>query len=221
MADVPGGKFGFFSVIAHIIQAASSRKKRKAQSLKALADRKFSEIEATHKLFICLLESMAETVSSTSEKLVRSDDIDIIHKSFIDSIQAIQKARSQDFDTRRKYYHEAEIYSEQVLQDRGIFNTLSPDIAEKLKDLMTSYANYSRSDGKYAHELGRILTGNRSSLWLAMTSPPKFSKGEFADSIDELRTVVDDAIALSRERWSIVVRDYHKFNLCLLEHDLI
>jgi hypothetical protein len=221
MVEVIGGRVGFLGIIAHIVQAVSGRRKRRAQSLKALADRKFSEIEATHTLFIQLLEKMLEAVTKAGDKLVNSDDIDAIHKTFLDSVQAIQKNRRKGYETRRKNYYESQVYSQAPLQERGLINTLPSDLVNRLRHLMTSYTYYTQSDGKYAHELGRILTGKASSVWLAQNSPPRFSKEEFVLNIEELKVAVNDAMTLTRERWATVAREYYNFNVCLLEHDLL
>ncbi len=66
------------------------------RSLKALADRKFSEIEKTHKLFIRLSEKMLEAVTNASDKLLNSDNVDAIHRAFSDSVEAVQRTVGTD-----------------------------------------------------------------------------------------------------------------------------
>lgn len=216
------GKFSFLDTVLRVAEVVKKGRRRRAQALKLVADKKFSELEKTHKLFIRLLGKLADAAQSVSARMDTTDDIYSVRKSFEDAIVEIENLREKGRDSRISHFSEAIAYSQRAIEDQGIFLMVDQTAAEMLKELMRSYMDYFRVDNAYLHELGFALSRTHSSLVAYRIAQRNFDfkKIDLKRAATETEKVARSSIESSREKWKAVTLKYHQLNFYLLEKDL-
>jgi hypothetical protein len=219
--DGLGGLFG--TLCRALSEAILGGRTRRARALKALADRKFAELEQTHGLFIQLLEQLHKTTISAVEKLSVTDDVDAVLKTILDDIDAVEQTRRMGIDTRVHHYVEAKVYATKALTDVGVLKILDDELAASLVNVMSAYTRYFQVDSEYAHELGHALVGARSSLALHPSTRQRISltNAQLRKGARNATEVVGAAIVGSRRRWSEFSERYHEFMFQLDQRNLL
>jgi hypothetical protein len=224
MADeLKGGKFTFLDIVLRIAGLVQGGRKRRARALKGLADKKLAQLEATHNLFIRLLTELERVARNASEQLSRSDDTDSVRDAFAETVTKIELVRAEGKESRINDFYEALTFASKTMEDRGFLVTLDVGAAERLRALMSSYAEYFRVDNVYMHELGRALLNTRTSTVVNRIRDKRvdFGKIDLEHAASETEEVARLAIEASREKWKIVTTKYHELNYYLLEQGLV
>jgi hypothetical protein len=216
-------KFTLFDTLLRTVRFFSEGKRRRAESLRRLADRKFSELEKTHKLFVALLHDLSKAGQAARERLAKSDNIDSIAASLVEAILAIQDAREKGIDARLKYFSEAEAYGRRPIEYTDILKMFDDSLAESFQQLMKAYTDYFAEDGEYLHALGAALTGEPTSMvifWLKR-GRLDLTKIDLENAAEKLEKVSASAIAVTRRRWRNIAKAYHSFKLALREYGFV
>jgi hypothetical protein len=214
---------GVIAVVVAVFKEIGRGRRQRAKSLKALADRKFKELETTHELFVHLLKEVSEAADAAVRKSETAKDLTVAERMLINAILAVEKRRFQRIDARRKNLAEARIYSEKELSDTGIFRTVPENIARRLRDMMSAYAAYFLVSDLYSHDLGRALFEIRSSVIVLQKQNDRFSssKRDLKKRAHDVKSITHDAISQSRTKWTNVATAYHELNFSLHEHGYI
>jgi hypothetical protein len=201
----------------------SEGKKRRANSVRQLADRKFRELENTHRLFLKLLQQLSQAAQSCSEHLEKTDDIDAARDELRKALIAVGDVRSEGVVTRRKNAAEGKVYSETYLQPRGILNDIEFSTAQRLKDFMKAYTAYFYSDNQYIHELGRAIVKANVGIAVKQMAEGRidFAKVDLRNAALVAHQVAEDAILVSQNKWQEVTISYHELQRELFERGFI
>lgn len=214
---------GVISVVVRVLKEVGRGRTQRAKSLRALADRKFKELEATHDLFVELLGRISDAAAQSIKKADNVKNVAAAEKILIGAVLDVEKRRFQRVDARRKNVAEARVYSEKELNETGVFKTIPPDVAEHLQRMMAAYTAYFLVSNDYSHELGLALFQIRSSVIVLKMQNERFSssKRDLRSRATQVQAITRDAIQKSRVRWTDVATVYHEFNFCLREHGYV
>jgi hypothetical protein len=217
------GQFSFLDVIFRAVAYFEQGRKRRTQALQVLAQRKFSELEATHQLFMTLLGDLSGAARTAASQLAITDDVETVRKAFFDAVSAVEIARDKGVDSRLKTFSEAHVYAKRALDEKGILKKLDANVCEHLRQMMNAYVDYFQVDNVYLHELGRALTGTRDSIIgrFIATNKFDFTKVDVEKAVADIEILTETAIATSRRRWLEFAKRYHEFTFCLQENDLL
>jgi hypothetical protein len=215
--QIIGGVKGLGEAVLKLALAVNEGKDKKTKLMGHIANRKFDEIEKSHKEIVILLGRLSKAAIVIDKKIKRSkSDPRLL---FWQALGKVGDARAQGMEGRRKIYEEARIYAEKKLDDPGIFNSIDPQVADKLKELMECCVRYFRTDNEYMHALGYALEKVRSSMVVPriVDSPSRLSDENMDRSAKEVHEVAEQAILEARKRWIDVVVKYNEFKFVLLE----
>jgi len=212
---------GFFKALFELVESIRTDKKSSITSLQAFADKKFLEIDTTNRLFVQSLTNLHSAVDRARYTVSRSDDVSQIISDLHQSIRVIDDAREAGRLTRISQYQEAQVYSERLIGDTGVFVTLPQTVTLALKHFMVEWSKYFQTGDRYNHELSRCLgyaTYVVRLITLTLLDTENVSRTDkirqyFAD----LDQTISEALELSRARWSRVSRAYHELKLSLRE----
>ncbi len=216
---------GLLTVVSELAKKLVSGRDTRTKAIRALADRKFAEIEATNKLFVSLLtelngaarECLMEMRSGTLSKASVS--------RFETVVRRVVETREEGRVLRRSEYAEARAFRDGFMET-GILTKLPPEVSRQLSTFMGRYVDFFTMDGQYRHELDHA-TRSAKEIVFDLRAARKASKGEsnsevkhIKDQLASLYDATDGYLNKSLLRWPEIAGEYHKLAKLFAEHDL-
>jgi len=216
-AGISHGGAGLIQLLAHLVGYLERGRRKEAKSLKRLADKKFSQIDKTHHLFVQLVQKLHDTTGVALERLRRTNKASSIIKELDKTLGAIRSVREKSADRRREQYEEAKVYSENVLSSMDFFVKIPPEVAGQLGTFMASFCTYFEMEGVYSHELGSALNYAASIVARHTANAKKKSdrllNDNLGNDLSDIFMRTRSAYVLLRSGWANVARAYHELNL--------
>jgi hypothetical protein len=223
MVDAPG----MFKILTQFVSIFGERKKIRLRSLSLLVDKKFGELDGSHKLFIRLLDELHDHITVARKRLNKTDDIRSIVEDIRSAIDEISRVRSEGRERRRSEYEQARVYADNVLSDRSILKRTPEDITVKIQAFMLAYCAYFSRERAYEHELHSALKLVDRTIVRRFGSSGKDSliksnnKRKIKTDMDRCLSKIRASVCTSRERWAVVASAYHLLGQSFREHGLI
>ena len=221
MATTPG----LFNFLVQIANEIRQSRRTHLQSLAALADKKFEQLDQTHRLFVGLLDELYAEVGSVTSKSESKLDPRASAKQIMDKCRAIMDARSKGREQRRSDYEEARVYADKAIVDGSFLKKTPDEVRDNLQTLMTLYCEYFSTEREYRHQLELVLHQVSRVIDLYANLRPDGQanmdrKLAFESDLDRILRLIDEATKLSRERWARVAKAYHSLAYSLRQYGL-
>jgi hypothetical protein len=193
-------------------------------SLKSLADKKFEEMDQTHRHFLELLDRLAKDVKGAAQALDKTDDVDGMLKTLERQVEVVAEARRRKRPDRQANYEESRVYANNPVDPKGVLKTINDSVAEQLMRFTGECARYFETeDGYYRHELALRLSAIERTLYRLRQG---LAEGETTKSqLVEALQACEGKILLSEEilstRWRIVALHYHLLGLEFRERGVL
>jgi hypothetical protein len=216
---------GFLTVVSELIKKLVSGRDVRTKAIKALADRKFEEIEATNKLFVRLLTELNDATRECHME-IRSGTLSKASISRFEAVvRQVVETREEGRVLRRSEYAEARAFRDDF-KETGILTKLPPEVSRQLSKFMDRYVGFFTMDGQYRHELDHA-TRSAKEIVFDLRAARKASKSENASELGKIKnqlTSLLDAtngyLDKSLLRWPEIAGEYHKLAKLFAEHDL-
>ncbi|MGA3310095.1 MAG: hypothetical protein ABSD08_16010 [Xanthobacteraceae bacterium] len=218
---------GILKLLAQILSLIGEGRKKHLRSLSALINKKFRELDRSHKLFIRLLGQLHDHIAVAENSLNKTDDIDAMVKEIKLTMTKIYRIRSEGRERRRAEYEEARVYADNIVSDRSIFTRTPEDVALKIQDFMSAYCTYFSRERTYEHELHLVLELVERTIRIIFDSLQNDGSAKIDEKqalkigLEKSLSEIQTSLSTSRERWALVARAYHLLGQSFREHGLI
>lgn len=215
-----------FSSLLSAASKLQTGRKAEIRSLKALADRKFLEIEAAHKLFLALLQKLVRVMAQSMRRIEKSGSTESVLEKLRTQIESIEIQREKHAYKRREQYSEAFVYQNNVIREKGVLQTIPEDVSDRLRIFMRAFCAYFETENLYSHGLRNALEFSLRHVD-ALIRDPNYVANELArkihhpDIVDQLAQMAMRAqswIDVAEAMWPKITEEYHKLNLLFREY---
>lgn len=219
-------KSGLARILTSIASKLETGTTKEIQSLKMLADFKFSQIERTHRFFFDLLITLQRAAERAKFTLETSSNLRKSWKVFLSEADTARWSRESTSEERREEYEEARQYASNEIIERGILKSIPDPVARAFQVFMKAYCEYFLTEHRYSHDLKRVIEKLSDSLHRfrgripLLKKPDPSTKKDFETLLTELNLDFEDSREHLRTRWAKVAEAYHGFNLVLRGYGL-
>jgi len=214
---------GVFSAIVRTLEKVFRTRRERARAVWGIASTKMIEIRETQALFVELLQNISDAADTAVAHVRKTKDTAAAERMLMAALKEVEKRRYQRHDVRRQNLAEARAYSERKLENLGIFKTLDDDVAEYLRQLMTTYAAYFYVGEDYSHDLGKAIFDIRKSRLILENQDKRFAVNakDFERRAKNVKRVTATAIRNCRSKWAAVVDANALLERCMYDHNYI
>jgi hypothetical protein len=138
-------ELGLIKSLAGVLAKIAGGGRAEVKSLKILTERKFSEIEKTHAMFIKLLTKLNQSARSCQDKLDTSRTIPGALSQFRRALEPMVQERQKLMHKRREQYEEARAYARFGFEEKGLLKRVPDDVSTQLASLSTIFSFSSLS----------------------------------------------------------------------------
>jgi hypothetical protein len=216
---------GFLTVLSELTKKLVSGRAARVQAIKALADRKFAEIETTNKLFVRLLTELNDAARECRLELRSGTLSKAVVSRFELVVRRVTETREEGRVLRRSEFAEAQAFRD-GFEEKGILTKLPPDVSRQLVNFMDQYVRFFTMDGEYRHQLDHA-TSSAKEIVFDLRAARKANKGEneielqyIRDRLSTLFAATSGYLDRSLLRWPEIAGEYHKLAKLFAEHDL-
>lgn len=221
-----GSKSALSRILAAIAVKLEGGRSDEIRELKRLADKKFQQIEVTHRFFLDLLGSLHIASSVALERLRGPTKVRTILGRLAGETFNAHSRRQEQSEARREQYEEARVYGNEGFQERGLLKRVPEDVVVALRSFMVEYCNYFVTEHAYSHELANAIEQTSNALDHFRQRLPLFKKedanarADFERLLREFMSGYEDSREKLRTSWANVSEKYHRLNKAFREHGL-
>lgn len=201
---------GLFHTLFEVFKWVRTERNAEAVSLKALADKKFIDLDYTHNKFFELLLDLRKAAKSAASQAKRTDNIEDVVAGLEQAIEAVSDIRREGAGRRRAGYEEANVYRGENNLERGIWKGVPGEVEQDLRVFMDAYCQYFQAERQYYnHDVAIVIAHAESRLRRLSAAGKDVNRGELLKTSEDIVRDVSYAEELLAGRWQIVAASYH------------
>jgi hypothetical protein len=192
-----------------ILREWRSFTKPRQRDLLRICNRKYEELDHTHRIFMGFFDDVDELISSALR------DGPLLNMNFAVQIAVLDRNRRKGRQERLSSFEQARVYATEDFANKGVsFGMVPKPVMEAVRAVMHSFMRYFGDDLQYEHEAAKLSTSIKEAIWRSERNGSQID-GEYLIHLLQKLSVSRSSMEL---RWVEFSRDYFRAYATFADH---